>query len=245
MLAPPSEDFRHFHVDDASNYKGSGAGLVLVTPDGSILKQAITLGFKASNNEAEYEALLASLRMVKDLAEKKLAIHSNSQLITSQAIGEYTADNTHADALAGLGSALDHQFKRSIPVEYLDKLSIEMELTTEVSQVNVTLNWQSFIVDYLVNDTLPTKRLESRKLQIKAAHYYMWNDILIRRSYTGPHLRCLAPPDDLKVLSSIHEGVCRNHSRGRSLAHRALNAGYYWPTMHQDAKELVQKCDHC
>ncbi|KAM1216367.1 hypothetical protein ACFX2J_012661 [Malus domestica] len=73
----------------------------------------------------------------------------------------------------------------------------------------------------------------------------MWNDILVRRSYTGPHLRCLAPPNDLKVLSSIHEDVYGNHSRGRSLAQKALNAGYYWPTMHQDAKELVQKCDRC
>ncbi|KAM2376505.1 hypothetical protein ACFX1X_043239 [Malus domestica] len=68
----------------------------------------------------------------------------------------------------------------------------------------------------------------------------MWNGILVRRSYTGPHLRCLAPPDDLKVLSSIHEGVCGNHSGGRSLAQKAFNAGYYWPNMHQDAKELVQ-----
>ncbi|KAM2938293.1 hypothetical protein FF1_038103 [Malus domestica] len=83
------------------------------------------------------------------------------------------------------------------------------------------------------------------KLQIKSACYYMWNGILVRRFYTGPHLRCLAPPDDLKVLSSIHEGVCGNHSGGRSLAQKALNAGYYWPTMHQDAKELVQKYDRC
>ncbi|KAM1216368.1 hypothetical protein ACFX2J_012662 [Malus domestica] len=43
------------------------------------------------------------------------------------------ADNVHADALAGLGSALDHQFKRSIPVEYLDKPSIEMKPIAEVS----------------------------------------------------------------------------------------------------------------
>ncbi|KAM1322158.1 hypothetical protein TB2_014717 [Malus domestica] len=73
----------------------------------------------------------------------------------------------------------------------------------------------------------------------------MWNSILIRRSYTEPHLRYLAPPDDLKVISLIHEDICGNHSGGRSLAQKALNAGYYWPTMHQNAKELVQKCDHC
>ncbi|KAM1559810.1 hypothetical protein ACFX1X_003117 [Malus domestica] len=78
MLAPPDKDFWILHVDGASNYKGSGAGVVLVTPNGSMLEQAITLGFKASNNEAEYKALLAGLRMAKDLAVKKLAIHSDS-----------------------------------------------------------------------------------------------------------------------------------------------------------------------
>ncbi|KAM1885356.1 hypothetical protein ACFX14_038050 [Malus domestica] len=93
-----------------------------------MLEKAITLGFKTSNNEAEYEALLAGLRMAKDLVVKKLAIHSDSQLITIP-----RADNAHADALAGLGSTLDHQFKPSIPVEYLDKPSIEMEPIAKVS----------------------------------------------------------------------------------------------------------------
>ncbi|KAM1206124.1 hypothetical protein FF1_006806 [Malus domestica] len=132
--------------------------------------------------------------MAKDLAVKKLAIHFDSQLITSQAIREYTAkhprmaqylekvrqqleafqtytftqvsraDNAHANALAGLGSALDHQFKRSILMEYLDKPSIKMEPIAKVSHVSVTPNWQSSIINYLVNDTLLTERLESRKL---------------------------------------------------------------------------------
>ncbi|KAM2778465.1 hypothetical protein COP1_013842 [Malus domestica] len=61
MLAPSSKNFWHLHINGASNYKGSGAGVVLVTPDGSMLEQVITLGFKASNNEAEYEALLVGL----------------------------------------------------------------------------------------------------------------------------------------------------------------------------------------
>ncbi|KAM2079621.1 hypothetical protein ACFX1R_027109 [Malus domestica] len=64
--------------------------MVLVTPDGSMLEHAIILSSTTSNNEAKYEALLAGLRMAKDLVVKKLAIHSDSQLITSQTIGEYT-----------------------------------------------------------------------------------------------------------------------------------------------------------
>ena len=63
--------------------------MVLVTPDSSMLEQAITLGFKASNIKAKYKALLAGLRITKDLAVKKLAIHSDSQLIINQTTGEY------------------------------------------------------------------------------------------------------------------------------------------------------------
>ena len=138
--------------------------MVFATPDSSMLKQAIALGFKASNIKAKYKALLAGLRITKDLAVKKLAIHSDSQLIINQTTGEYAAkhprmtqylekvrkqleafqtytltqvpraDNAHANALAGLGSAFDHQLKRSIPVEYLDMPSIETEPAVEVSQ---------------------------------------------------------------------------------------------------------------
>ena len=39
----------------------------------------------------------------------------------------------------------------------------------------------------------------------------------------------------VEVLDAIHSGVCGNHSRGRSLAHKAITAGYLWPYMMQDA----------
>ncbi|CAL8174058.1 unnamed protein product [Prunus armeniaca] len=71
--------------------KGAGAGVVIITPDGTLLEQAITLGFPASNNEAEYEALLVGLRLAKELVIKKLVIYSDSQLITNQASSEYMA----------------------------------------------------------------------------------------------------------------------------------------------------------
>ncbi|KAI5312666.1 hypothetical protein L3X38_041840 [Prunus dulcis] len=78
--AEPSQpsDMWQLRVDGASNQKGAGAGVVIITPDGTLLEQAITLGFPASNNEAEYEALLAGLRLAKELAIKKLAIYSDS-----------------------------------------------------------------------------------------------------------------------------------------------------------------------
>ncbi|CAL9012000.1 unnamed protein product [Prunus brigantina] len=182
------------HVDGASNHKGAGPGVVIITPDRTLLEQAITLGFSASNNEAEYEALLAGLRLAKELSIKRLAIHSDSQLITNQALGEYMtkhprmvqyldkvqgllkefptftiqqvprAKNTHADALASLGSALDTQFRRSIPVEHLDQPSIEEIEPIDSMQIDDDPSWQDPIINYLVNGNLPTDKSKANKV---------------------------------------------------------------------------------
>ena len=64
-------------VDGASNAMGVGAGIVIITPKGIRLEHSFRLGFKASNNEAEYEALLAGLRTVLHLGAKDVEIYSD------------------------------------------------------------------------------------------------------------------------------------------------------------------------
>ncbi|KAL0411010.1 UNVERIFIED_CONTAM: hypothetical protein Slati_3690700 [Sesamum latifolium] len=54
------------HVDGSSTTQGSGAGIVITTPQGEDLEFAIKFGVKASNNEAEYEALIISMRMAHE-----------------------------------------------------------------------------------------------------------------------------------------------------------------------------------
>ncbi|RVW58468.1 Transposon Ty3-I Gag-Pol polyprotein [Vitis vinifera] len=63
---------------------------------------------------------------------------------------------------------------------------------------------------------------------------------LYKRSFTGPYLRCLGHSEAQYVLAELHEGICGNHSGGRSLAHRAHSQGYYWPTMKKDAAAYVK-----
>ena len=59
-------------VDGALNSKGSGAEIVLVSPEGLALEQAVRLKFSASNNEAEYEVLMIGLKMAKKLSASHL-----------------------------------------------------------------------------------------------------------------------------------------------------------------------------
>ena len=65
------------YVDGSSNQQGSGAGLMLVTQELTEISSALRFGFKASNNQAEYEAFLASLMLAKEIETEKLEIFSD------------------------------------------------------------------------------------------------------------------------------------------------------------------------
>ncbi|KAL0355375.1 UNVERIFIED_CONTAM: hypothetical protein Sradi_3984400 [Sesamum radiatum] len=72
------------HVDGSSTLPGSGAGVVLTSLEGDELEYALRFNIKASNNEADYEALVAVIRMALDAGTRNLITYSNSQLVTSK-----------------------------------------------------------------------------------------------------------------------------------------------------------------
>ena len=78
-------------MDGSSTNERSGAGLILCGPGGFNIQQAITFLFTATNNQAEYEALLAGLWLVNTLGLKTLRIYSDSQIVVKQTKGEYIA----------------------------------------------------------------------------------------------------------------------------------------------------------
>ena len=160
--------------------------MVLVSPDGLVIEQAIRLFFKASNNEAEYDALLAGLRCAKEMEAEELFVFSDSQLVTNQLSGKYEArdekmakylekareslkdfravrvekigreSNSHADALAGLASAVKESTQRPIVIEHLSKSSLESEeLILEVLCSDLGPSWMDPIINFLKNDVVP------------------------------------------------------------------------------------------
>ena len=70
-------------VDDASSALGAEAGIVIITPEGIKLEHSFRLGFRTSNNEAEYEALLARLRAVSDLGAREVEVYLDSRLVVN------------------------------------------------------------------------------------------------------------------------------------------------------------------
>ena len=71
------------HVDDAPSAIGAGARIVIITLESIRLEHSFRLGFNASNNEVEYEALLAGLRAVSRLRARDMKIYSDSWLIVN------------------------------------------------------------------------------------------------------------------------------------------------------------------
>ncbi|KAM1829884.1 hypothetical protein ACFX14_022644 [Malus domestica] len=97
------------YVDGSSKQQGCGARLVLTTPDKVAMEYALRFKFKASNNEAEYEALLAGLRLAKHLGVKRIDIFSDSQLVVNQVTNNFDAkDNSMALYLAQTQLLLKH-----------------------------------------------------------------------------------------------------------------------------------------
>ncbi|KAL0394846.1 UNVERIFIED_CONTAM: hypothetical protein Slati_4450800 [Sesamum latifolium] len=73
----------------------------------------------------------------------------------------------------------------------------------------------------------------------------MQEHILYKKSYTHPLLWCLSTEEGIHILQEIHSGCCGAHAGTGILANKALRAGYFWPTMKQDAIRLVSKCERC
>nr|GEX36258.1 reverse transcriptase domain-containing protein [Tanacetum cinerariifolium] len=93
---PPSQDDMErwtLFTDGASNSKGFGAGLVLISPSGIKFTYALRLSFANMNNEAEYQALLAGLRMARKMKVRSIDVKVDSKL-ASQINGSYMASST-------------------------------------------------------------------------------------------------------------------------------------------------------
>jgi len=58
-------------------------------------------------------------------------------------------------------------------------------------------------------------------------------------------LRCIEEDEAIYVLEEVHGGICGDHMGHKLLVRRIMRAGYFWPTMQQDAVEFLKRCDNC
>ena len=130
-----------------------------------------------------------------------------------------------------------------LPIYYQTDSSI---LRAQVNQVEeVPPSWIDPIRLYIATGELPNDRDKAHKVLVQSVRFSMIDGQLYKRSLGGSYLMCLTPEQGQYVLAKLHEGICENHPRGRTLAHLAHTQGYYWPTMKSDATDYVKRCDPC
>ena len=91
VISTPGPPCWKVYVDGEVNQRGSGVGLVLISPEKTIIEKSLRLGFSATNNEAKYKALLQGISMVQKMGRKAVEMFSNSRLVVGQVKGELEA----------------------------------------------------------------------------------------------------------------------------------------------------------
>ena len=134
-------------------------------------------------------------------------------------------ENVEADALAKEASA-NETIDEFDEVQYIPNIDLP-----EVLQVQNEENWMTPIISYLKDKSLLEGKDEATKLRVRLARYALLNEVLYKRGFSHPYLRCSSSNEANYVLREVYEGACGNHSRARSLIHKVVRAGYYWPTI--------------
>jgi len=138
------------------------------------------------------------------------------------------AKNAEVDFLARLASLDNYNATSELCIEIRGQPST---VCKQVLKMKKQDEWMTPIVCYLKEGWLPEDKVEARKIQIRATRFVIIDDVLYKRGYSFPYLRCANSEEAHYVLREIHEGVYGNHAGARSLAGKALEAGYYWPTL--------------
>lgn len=142
------------HFDGSKVKEGLGAGIVLTSPKRDQLKYVLQIHFAASNNVAEYEALVHGLKVAKEIGIRRIQCFGDSDLVVQQVSGDWHAkdstmassrfhvqqisgyfdgcefhhipqvENNAADTLSKLGSSRQ-AIPVSISLEHLQKPSIK------------------------------------------------------------------------------------------------------------------------
>ncbi|XP_050222440.1 uncharacterized protein LOC126672528 [Mercurialis annua] len=262
-------------VDGASNLEGAGAGIVLKGPMGVELRSSVKFSFKASNNAAEYEALLAGLRLANIVKAEQVLIKSDSQLVVKQILGTFEAKDPEIrrymdrakyflDRISDRGGKWEFEQVPRSQNEEADLLAKSAARGERLAGVHFSTlaqssidnpetifltqpldEWMAGIARYLTEGSLPEDKRAAYKILCQAPRYAFLEGTLYRKSFLRPWSRCLTAEEGEYVLKEVYEGICGSHIAPRSLVKKVVLQGYYWPLMLKQAEDLVKKCNKC
>lgn len=140
----------------------------------------------------------------------------------------FKVENARTNALSKLVASLPADLQKGTFFEVLKKSSFKEP--QDVQQIDEEPNWIDPLHRYLKQGERTSSRLEgSSKIRHQALFYVLYKDKLYMQSFSLPLLKCLCPSQSDYALREVHEGIFRNHLRGRSLAYKILQQGYIGP----------------
>ncbi|XP_021774623.1 uncharacterized protein LOC110738521 [Chenopodium quinoa] len=232
-LQPAKDQIWKVFVDGSATTNGCGAGIICQSTEGEKFIYALRFQFQASNNEAEYEVLLAGLRMCKAVEATKIDASSDSQLIVSQVNGDYEAREPtmmkYLQMVKDEADSLEHfTLQASSPVressggrplqasflgicntprfvfwEVKEKRSIDAE---PVKIIDGSSTWMDGVISYLKDGVLPDDPKESWLMKKKKAWFEMKGENLFKKSFVKPYLKCITAERGHEVLDDLHQG---------------------------------------
>ena len=236
-------------MDRSSNRQAGSVGIVIHSPEKDEIECMVRLDLPTTNNEAKFEALVAGLDLAKATEATSVIVYCDSQVITSQVNGDYKCkgewmkkyleqerkwvendlqdkfvqilreENEQVDHLAKAES-IKHMLISSKVLSFV-QLSLIIDGMV-VQEIGSKGNWTILIVSYLRDDTLPNNKEAVRKLKVQVAQFVLIKDIMYKRGFSRPYLRCLTTEEVDYVMREVHEGICGNHSGSRSSVHKLI-----------------------
>nr|CAE05823.1 OSJNBa0028M15.15 [Oryza sativa Japonica Group] len=236
--------------DGALNSQGAGAGFILTSPSGDQFKHAIHLNFRATNNTAEYEGLLAGIREAAALGVKRLIVKGDSELVANKVHKDYKCSSPELSKYLAEVRKLKKRFDA---IEANDEDSTVVpdiglgatEAGCTVADIETTDDWRTPLIKFLRSDELPEDDAEAEKITRQAKIYCMIGNDLYKKAPNGVLLKCISFDDSKHLLLDINEGICGSHAAGRTLVKKAFRQGFFWPTALKDACDMVQRCEAC
>ncbi|KAK2368151.1 hypothetical protein QL285_081376 [Trifolium repens] len=158
MTSPPEEEGKLpwiLSVDGASNLRGSGAGVIPEGPDGVLIEQSLRFAFKASNNQAEYEALIAGMKLAREMEVTDLRAKSDSQLVINQVSGDYPQLIKYLEKVQSLAS----QFKRFELIYVLREQNARADLLSKLASTKKPGNNRTVIQETIAKPSAETTKI--------------------------------------------------------------------------------------
>jgi ribonuclease HI len=172
---PETAEVWRMYFDGSLKLQGAGAGILFIAPGGEQLKYALRLLFPASNNVAEYEALIHGLNIAISLGIKRLMVYGDSLVVISQINKEWDCSNleflsrnTAANALSKLGSSRT-QVPPGVFAQEVLHPSISLDRVEECNALSQpesdSDDWRGPIIRYIKNEEEPDEKMQPNTLR--------------------------------------------------------------------------------